>query len=632
MRPITRNKNFILILLLDGILIIAAYILSYLLRFEGVLQSREIRNILLTLPFILPCKLLVFYIFGVYKGIWRYTGLLDIINILKSSTLSSILIITGILFMYRFEGFSRSVFIFDAFLTFFLVSGIRTAVRISHRGRNIDLLALIKVFLLTSRSQGNKKRLLIIGAGDAAEKMLREINDNPRINYKVVGFLDDDVNKAGKRIHGVPVLGKIDIAPALAAKKMIDEILIAIPSASTHQMKRIIHICEATGIKYRTTPGIGELINGRISFRMMRHVSFEDLLGREQVRIDIPGIDRYINNKVILVTGAGGSIGSELSRQIALFRPANLILLDKTENNLFHIEMELRQRHPNLNMTPVLGDVCQKNLIRKLFQDHKPKIVFHAAAFKHVPIVELNPAQGVINNILGTLNMAEESYANDVERFILISTDKAVRPVSIMGATKRVAELIISGYANLAYLSMSKGAYLAVRFGNVIGSEGSVANLFKKQIEQLGPVTVTHPEMKRFFMTVQETVKLILQAGAIGKGGEIFILDMGVPIKILDMAKELIQLSGFRAEEDIDIKFIGLRPGEKLSEELIAEDEEVVKSEHEKILILKGKNEVDIRYLKEKIEAIVRAADAQNEEEIKLRLKEIVPEYTPYAR
>jgi FlaA1/EpsC-like NDP-sugar epimerase len=416
----------------------------------------------------------------------------------------------------------------------------------------------------------------------------------------------------------------------MAFRDEMDEILIALPSASTKQMRRIIEACEATGLKTRTTPGIAELIDGKISFKTIREVSFEDLLGRDPVDLDIESIGQYLTDKVVLVSGAGGSIGSELCRQLTAFNPKNLILLDKTENNLFHIEMEFRQQFPKVSITPILGDVHNRGFLEKFFAAIKPQVLFHSAAFKHVPIVELNPWEGVFNNVIGTKNIVEASYQSGVERFVMISTDKAVRPVSIMGATKRMAEMITSCYASRNKAIPQGCKFVSVRFGNVIGSEGSVIHLFKKQIERFGPITVTHPEITRYFMTIPEACKLILQAGAMGEGGEIFVLDMGTPIKIVDMARDLIRRSGFKPDVDIEIKFIGLRPGEKLYEELITEDEGIVNSTHEKIFVLKGKNSNNLNLLNQKIEELVELALCQDAEGIKSKLKEVIPEYQPY--
>ena len=610
-------------LLFDSSFIIVAYFLAYLLRFEGEIPYGEWMKFKATIPYIVPFKLLIFLAFGLYRGMWRYTSLVDFLNVLKATSFSSGIIILSILFIYRFEGFSRSVFILDWILSFIFIGGIRVAIRFLLSERERGLHFLFHSPFSQRKLTRPKKRLLIIGAGDAGEKMLREIRDNPRLNYDVVGFLDDDQNKKGMRIHGVPVLGPIPKIHKLAYYDEIDEILIAVPSASAKQMRRIIEACEAIGLKSHTTPGIGELIDGKVSFKTIREVSFEDLLGRDPIDLDMKSIGDYLTDKVVLVSGAGGSIGSELCRQITQFQPKNLILFDKTENSLFHIEMEFRQRFPKVSIAPILGDVKYESFLNKLFSDYRPEVVFHAAAYKHVPIVELNPWEAIYNNIIGTRNIVEASHRFGTKCFINVSTDKAVRPVSVMGATKRVAEIITSCY------TANPTRFVSVRFGNVIGSEGSVVHLFKKQIERFGPVTVTDPEITRYFMTIPESCKLILQAGALGEGGEIFILDMGTPIKIVDMARDLIRRSGFKPDVDIEIKFIGLRPGEKLHEELITEGEGIVRTPYEKIFVLKG-NMCDLNWLNQKIEELVRFANAQDASGIKSKLKEIIPEYQPF--
>jgi FlaA1/EpsC-like NDP-sugar epimerase len=610
-------------LLLDCIFIIAAYFLAYFLRFEGEIPSQEWVKFKATIPYIVPFKLLVFFVFGLYRGMWRYTSLVDFLNVLKATLFSSGMIILSILFIYRFEGFPRSVFILDWILSFIFIGGIRVAIRFLLSEKERGLHFLFHNPFSPKKITRRKKRLLIIGGGDAGEKMLREIRDNAKLSYEVMGFLDDDPKKKGMRIHGVPVLGPIPKIHNLAYDAEMDEILIAAPSASTKQMRRIVQACEATGLKTRTTPGIGELIDGKISFKTIREVSFEDLLGRDPIDLDMRIIGDYLTDKVILVSGAGGSIGSELCRQMAQFQPKNLILFDKTENSLFHIDMEFRQRFPDISVASVLGDVKYRSYLNRHFAAYRPQVVFHAAAYKHVPIVELNPSEAVYNNIIGTRNIVEASHQFGVERFIMISTDKAVRPANVMGATKRVAEMITSCYAS------NPTHFVSVRFGNVIGSEGSVVHLFKKQIERFGPLTVTHPEMTRYFMTIPEACKLILQAGAMGEGAEIFILDMGTPIKIVDMAKDLIRRSGFKPGIDIEIKFIGLRPGEKLHEELITEGEGIVRTPHEKIFVLKG-NTCDLTWLNQRIEELAKLAYDQDEPGIKSKLKEIVPEYQPF--
>ena len=585
MKNILRHKSFYLILFFDSFLIVGAFLLAYLLRFEGEIPAHEWEHLLSVVPYILLLKLISFWFFGLYKGMYRYFSLVDLQNVIKATFTSSAIIVLAILFLYRFEGFPRAPFIIDWILTLVFIGGLRVGIRFFLSEHEKGFSPLRQMFQLRSGWTFRKpeKGLVIIGAGDAGEKMLREINDNASLHYDVLGFLDDDPTKHGMKIHGVPVLGPIHKIRELASQGAIDEILIALPSASAKHMKRIIETCEATKLKIRTTPGIGELIDGRISFKNVREVSFEDLLGRDVVDLDIKSIGDSLRGGVILVSGAAGSIGSELCRQIAAFDPQNLILLDKTENSLFNVEMEFRQRFPRTYITPILGNVKHRNFLNKLFAAYKPQVVFHAAAYKHVPIVELNPWEAVFNNIVGTRNIVEASHQFEAERFIMISTDKAVRPSSVMGATKRVSEMITACYA-----SSNPTKFTSVRFGNVIGSEGSVVHLFKKQIERLGPVTITHPEITRYFMTISEACKLILQAGAMGKGGEIFILDMGTPIKITDMARDLIRLSGFKPDEDIEIKFIGLRPGEKLYEELITEGEGIIQTGYEKIFVLRG--------------------------------------------
>jgi FlaA1/EpsC-like NDP-sugar epimerase len=610
----------------DLILILAAYFFSYLLRFEGDIPSWAWKIFQTTVPYILVLKLLIFWLLGLYGGMWRYTGLVDLLNVCKAAIISSAIIVIAIFLLSGFKGFPRSVFILDCLLTFVLIGGCRVAIRLILFEKDQGYLYL-RQFLPRSNGRGlpkPRKRILIIGAGDAGEKILREIRDNPRLQYETVGFLDDDPAKKGMKIHGVPVWGPISQIQEISMRRAVDEILIAIPSASATHMRRIVDACKKTGLKFRTTPAIGELINGKIFFNAMREVSFEDLLGRDPVKMDMEKIGSYLTEKIVLISGAGGSIGSELCRQISPFNPRSLVLLDKTENSLFHLEMEIRQKSPDLEITPILGNVQHKSFLDQIFEIHKPEVVFHAAAYKHVPIVELNPWEAVFNNIIGTWNMTEVAHRFQAERFILVSTDKAVRPSSIMGATKRVAEMITSSHARL-----NSTQFVSVRFGNVIGSEGSVFHLFQKQIKSLGPVTVTHPEVSRYFMTIFEASRLILQAGALGKGGEIFILNMGTPVKIADMARDLIRLSGFEPDKEIEIKFTGLRPGEKLIEELITEGEGIVPTVHDKIFALHG-NYYDADWLNERIEELRQLAMERDAAGIKLKLQEMIPEYHPF--
>jgi FlaA1/EpsC-like NDP-sugar epimerase len=625
MRRLIRKRNFWIILSIDILFLYLAYFLSYFVRFEGNIPPVETSNFKHTVWFIVPFKLLIFFMFNLYKGMWRYTSVRDLINLIKATFLSSVTVILVILYVHRFQGYPRSVFVIDAFLTLFFIGGIRLFIRLVHQTGASNLPRSAQLPFFKGMEEG-EKRLLIIGAGDAGEKILRELHSNRRLKYDVVGFLDDDSKKHGMQIHGVPVLGDIDQLLNLVKKHEVDELLIAIASAARKEMRRIIGLCEGTGLKFRIIPSIGELIDGKLSVKSIRNVAYEDLLGRKSVQLEMEKIGEYLKDKSILVTGAGGSIGSELCRQIARFFPKNLILFDRTENNLYETEMELQGDFPYLRYTPILGNVLHKEVLKRVFFNYRPQVVFHAAAYKHVPIMELNPWEVVFTNVKGTLSLLEVVKEFKADRFVLVSTDKAVRPSNVMGASKRIAELLTQCYN----ANHSPTRFMSVRFGNVIGSSGSVIPLFKRQIEKGGPVTVTHPEVTRYFMTVSEAAQLILQAGAMGEGGEVFILDMGSPIKILDLARDLIRLSGFEPDGDIEIKFIGLRPGEKLYEELITEGEGIFPTIHEKILVLR-KEACDLNWLKGKIEELTAVAQKQNALGIKRKMKEILPEYEPYS-
>jgi FlaA1/EpsC-like NDP-sugar epimerase len=578
------------------------------------------------LPFVLITKLVCFYFFDLYRGMWRYTSIDDLLNVIKASTISTLLIISFILLRFRFVGFPRSVFLIDWCFTILLISGFRLAVRISYEsaGGGLSWLNTIRSFIgHLKRKIPGSNNLLIIGAGDCGEKILREIRDNARLQYNVVGFLDDNQAKIGMKIHGVPVLSNISDIKTAAKKVSADEALIAIPSANSTAMRRIVDLCKKSELNFKTIPGMGELINGKITVSAIREVAYRDLLGREIIKLEEEKIGAYLKDRIVLVTGAGGSIGSELCRQICRFQPAKIILFERAESPLYAIELELKQNYKNVDVIPVLADIQDKNQLNKAFEGHQPSIVFHAAAYKHVPMLEIQPWKAIDNNVIGTKNLMEVSTEHNVARFVFVSTDKAVRPANVMGASKRLAETMIQSQNGCG---LSQTNFMIVRFGNVVGSVGSVVPLFKKQIQEGGPVTVTHPDVTRFFMTIPEACQLILQAGAMGNGGEIFLLDMGTPIKIDDMARDLIRLSGFEPEVDIKIEYIGLRPGEKLYEELITDGENIVPTRHEKIMVLKG-IECDLALLNGKIAELVDLAKEQAGEKIKSKLKEIVPEY-----
>jgi FlaA1/EpsC-like NDP-sugar epimerase len=425
------------------------------------------------------------------------------------------------------------------------------------------------------------------------------------------------------KIHGIPVISDIANLKTIARKVKADEVLIAIPSAKSKQIRTVVQICEKSGLKFKTIPGIGELINGKITVNEIREVAYQDLLGRDIVKLEEGRIGAYLKGKRVLVTGGGGSIGSELCRQICRFNPQKIILLERAESPLHAIELELKQAYKDIAVCPVLGDIQDRRQLQKAFEANPPHIIFHAAAYKHVPMLEMQPWKAIDNNVLGTKNLIETAVKFNVARFVFVSTDKAVRPANVMGASKRVSEMLVQGQNGCG---ISDTKFMIVRFGNVVGSVGSVVPLFKKQIQAGGPVTVTHPEVTRFFMTIPEACQLILQAGAMGNGGEIFLLDMGTPIKIDDMARDLIRLSGLEADVDIQIEYIGLRPGEKLYEELMTEGENIIPTRHEKIMVLKG-IECNLEMLNGKIDELVLFGKRQDGSNIRSKLKEIVPEY-----
>ncbi len=609
----------------DVAIFIAAYVTAYLLRFDFAIDQHLTHKIIHSLVWIIPLKIVIFWGFGLYRGMWRYTSIRDFWHLLQASVTSMLLIMAVILSLYRFVDYSRAVYIMDGVLTFLLAGGIRLLIRIYFTmGSNANGGNIFGRVIL------NPKPVLIIGAGDAGEKILREINENETLHYQVIGFIDDDPLKQGRSIHGIPVMGDIDHLPQLARRWEVKEALIAIPSAKGERMRRILDACKHCGIEYKTLPGMGEIIDGRVSIKKLRDVSYEDLLGRLPVILDKEGISHYIEGRTVLITGCGGSIGSELCRQVVRFRPEALIMVDAGEENLFKIQMELHHELYFNAYRTVLGHVQDKLLMEEVFRKYRPHVVFHAAAYKHVPMLEKNPWEAVLNNILGSSVIIDLAAAYAVEQLVLVSTDKAVRPTNVMGASKRITELILQSY-------QGKGRrFMAVRFGNVVGSSGSVIPLFRRQIEQGGPVTVTHPEVTRYFMTIPEASQLIIQAGSMGEGGEIFILEMGTPVKIADMARDLINLSGKEPDKDIQIVFTGLREGEKLYEELITKGEDIVTTQHEKIMVLRPngfQQDAPPRdmpaELADKLTRLYDAAGRHDAQAIRMIMKEIVPEYKP---
>jgi FlaA1/EpsC-like NDP-sugar epimerase len=518
----------------------------------------------------------------------------------------------------------ETVLLLDALFAVLLAGGARIFVRLLYEhSRPI--------------ANGGLVRLLLIGAGDAAQSVLREIARMPEQRYRVIGILDDEAAKRGPRhtLHGVPVLGPVSALPRVCSDNQIGEILIALPGASNHEMQRIVSLCRATQmaadmrsdsipLRFRTIPSLQDILAGKATANQIRDVSVNDLLGRDAVQTDLAAVGALIHGKVVLVTGAGGSIGSELCRTICTFEPSLLVLMDKAENAVFEIERELRKTFPTVRMVPILGDISDAVRVEQVFTDFQPTIVFHAAAHKHVPLAESNPGEAIRNNVFGTKTLADAAAAGGVQNFVMISTDKAVNPSSIMGATKRCAEIYIQSLAR-----RSRTNFITVRFGNVLGSNGSVVPIFKQQIAAGGPVTVTHPEMRRYFMTIPEASQLVLQAGALGQRGEIFVLDMGQPVRILDLARDLIILSGLRPEADIPIVFTGLRPGEKLYEELSIRGENMLATRHPKIAIWKSDPAANT-YVQKMIDELEPLQHCTVREQVLFALKQFVPEMKPW--
>ena len=563
-------------------------------------------------------KLVIFGLFGQFKGWWRFVGISDLVGILKASLLSTLIIVglwAGILqtemvktsFQYL-RAINQGIFIADMFITVMVLGGLRMAVRLYHE----EFIAVEGTGL---------KRFLIVGAGNAGEALLREIHRMATEQYDVVGFIDDDLMKQGASIHGITVLGTVEELPQICQDRNIEEIAIAMPSASARQLRHVVQLCEGAKVRFRTVPSIADIASGKFRVSQIREVDINDLLGREAVELDLATIETFLKDKAILVTGAGGSIGSEMCRQVCQFSPKILILVEQAENPLFFIERELRRNFGSVEIKAVVCDITDKIRVSQIFEAYHPEVVIHAAAHKHVPLMEANPGEAIKNNVIGTRTIADAVDRYEAGNFVMISTDKAVNPTSIMGSSKRVAEMYIQDLNRT-----SKAHLVTVRFGNVLGSNGSVVPIFKKQIARGGPVTVTHPEMRRYFMTIPEASQLVLQAATMGKGGEIFVLDMGEPVKIVDLARELITLSGFRVGEDIEIEFSGPRPGEKLFEELSIKGEDMITTRHPKIGIWKNIPK-DRQLLRQEIDKLAKLADRQDHDEIVSAIKRLVPEY-----
>jgi len=587
------------------LLIGLAYFLAFYLRFESNLLPVYTRLFLRTIPVIIVIKLVVFQYMGIFQGLWRYVSIGDLWQILKANTLATLLFVITIMFTQGTAGFPRSIFVLDWVLSVSLIAGVRFFTRLFRERFNPAL--IIK-----------KSNALIIGAGQAGILMVKECRNNPALGIAVIGFIDDDPAKKNQVIHGVRVRGNRKDIPALVQKYSVDDIILAIPSVKGEVIRDILSYCQIPTVRIRTMPGLEKLLRGELEIKP-RQIQPDDLLGREMVSVNENEIRDYIRDKTVLVTGAGGSIGSELCCQIASFGPKRLILWDHNENDVYFLELELKKKIPDVAFKTVIGDVKDVSVLKYVFSKLHPQVVFHSAAHKHVPLMQENPLAAVKNNIFGSRNLIYAANHYAVERFVLISTDKAVNPVNVMGMTKRIAEMILQAKAK-----GSRTKFMAVRFGNVLGSAGSVVPLFRRQIEKGGPVTVTHPDAERYFMSIKEAVSLVLQAAALGKGGEIFILDMGEQIKIMDIARNMITLSGLTVGKDISIDFVGLRQGEKLSEELLLNIEKDRVTRNEKIYVTEP-NHFDPTKLRKQVKELEQYANMMDETQVLKKLKEIIP-------
>ncbi|MBN2285901.1 MAG: polysaccharide biosynthesis protein [Tissierellales bacterium] len=610
MKRTIRNTYLIL---MDIILLSLSIFLAFLIRFEGVLPKEYVAMATTHYFNVILIKIVILYFFRLYNSLWIYASIEELMEIFTGAVIAN-----GAVLIYMFFNqidIPRSIYIITTLLDIMLLGGFRLSYRIYRKYKLQG-----NIFKKT-----DKKRIMIIGAGDAGAMIIKELRNHTNLHSEAVAIIDDDIYKKGKIINGVPVVGGRDEIIDVCKNKKIDEIIIAIPSATKREISEIVKECKRTDAKLKILPGVYEIIDGKVNISQIREVGIEDLLGRDEVVLDKANIRAFLHHKTVMITGGAGSIGSELARQIATYEPRKLILFDINENGLYDIEHELNriynQDQITLDFEVIIASIRDCRRLEEVFDHYRPQVVFHAAAHKHVPLMEKSPHEAIKNNVFGTLNLVVSSQKYGVEKFVQISTDKAVNPTSVMGVSKRICEKIIQNYN-----SVGSTEFAAVRFGNVLGSNGSVIPLFKKQIADGGPITVTHPEIIRYFMTIPEAAQLVMQAGAIAKGGEIFILDMGDPVKIIDLARDLIKLSGLVPYDDIDIKITGLRPGEKLYEELLLSEEGITQTTHQKIYVAQPINP-DINLLKNQINTLKTVIHECDEIEIRKVLKDIVPEY-----
>lgn len=611
----SKKIRSILLFVVDIIVIYIAYIFSFLVRYKGTIYANQIMDFTNHLFFIAVLYIVPMIYCKMYRSLWRNAGIEEFI---RCGIATSIGLILNVLYGNIIAKDMPTILtVLAGILIFTMIVGSRLSYRIFRR------FAIYGSIFLDKTSQ----KVLVVGAGYYGKLVIDEMQSDHKNNMKPVAIIDDNKEKENKFLRGIKVYGNRTSIENVVKKKDIDLILIAIGSLNFENKKEIIKICNRTKKNVKIIPTMGELIEGEsIGIKSMRNVDLHDLLGRDEIKLDKTGISDYIENKVVLVTGGGGSIGSELCRQIAKFNPKLLLILDIYENNAYEIQNELRMKHPELNQHAIIASVRERWRMDNIFSEYKPQVIFHAAAHKHVPLMEFSPLEAIKNNIKGTFNTADLAYRYGVERFVLISTDKAVNPTNVMGASKRFCEMIVQGMQKKSNDDGHLSEFVAVRFGNVLGSNGSVVPLFKKQIEKGGPVTLTHKDITRYFMLIPEAVQLVLQAGGFASGGEIFVLDMGEPVKIYDLAENLIKLSGYEPHAEIKIKEVGLRPGEKLYEELLMDEEGLTKTKHKKIFIAKP-SEYDVNELKNNFYELIEVGQEHGNEALRERLHDFVPTY-----
>lgn len=612
-------------IVIDLAVLVVAYTAAFFIRFDGLPPPDHLLRLFFTLPYVVLLEYGVLRALGIHRFVWRYVGLREIVRILFACAASAALL-AGWRFVVtqldqdelRRALIPYGVVVINFVLQFMGVSGVRVLRRLQGERRET----------VQRRRDDQPLRTVLVGAGQAGVLVARELAQRPDLGLKPVGFLDDDPNKLGMVLHGIPVLGTTADLPEMCARLNAEQVLVAIANAPGTAIRRIRKLAEEANRPVKIIPGLYEIVGGQVNLSRIRNIAIEDLLGREPVALDLEGISEQVRGRVVLVTGAGGSIGSEICRQLMTFKPSALVLVERAENNLFHIHRELCDSHPEVRLEPCIADITDAARMEELFAQHRPALVFHAAAHKHVPMMEWNPREAVKNNVFGTRLVADLADRFDVQVFVMISTDKAVNPSSMMGASKRAAEVYVQ-----ALSERSKTRFVTVRFGNVLGSAGSVIPIFQEQISRGGPVKVTHPEMRRYFMTIPEACQLVLQAASMGQGGEIFILDMGEPVRIVDLARDLIALSGFRESDGIEIVFTGVRPGEKLFEELSTDSEQADKTRHPKIFVgrIQPRRHAEVTSA---LTSLSTAVSSGTEAEVIAATLLLVPEFggTPSAR